>query len=169
MAGVTDAAMDADSGFAWTDSDSERTRLGGAIALVASAAFVATAGLPGIAAGLAVVVGWALAGGVYAFVLGQVGVVAFLAGGSVAGLVVVEVTLLGVLLAPAVELAYSVAPVALALGWTLAGSALAWAVARSLVGLPSATFLFLILTALAAYGLHRYQLVSVGLEGEPRE
>lgn len=55
------------------------------------------------------------------------------------------------------------------LGWVAAGVALAWASARGSLGLPVAAALLLGGSALAAFGLHRYQLVSLGLVGDDRE
>jgi hypothetical protein len=56
--------------------------------------------------------------------------------------------------------------VGLLLGWTAVGGALAWASARSSLGLSAAGGLLVTVSALAAYGLHRYQLVSLGIVGD---
>jgi len=55
------------------------------------------------------------------------------------------------------------------LGWVAAGVALAWASARGTLDLPDAGGLLLVASALAAFGLHRYQLVSLGLAGDGNE
>lgn len=174
--------------------DPERTRVGGAAVLVAAGAFVVAGGLPGVVAAVAVVAGWFLFGGVYAFALGQLGAASLLAGNGPLELVAVEIGLLGVLLASAaapvryergppspdspdtarrspssfvrgVPSSLIHGPALLALGWVLAGGALAVAVLRSLVRPSVAGVLLVVAAGVAAYALHRYQLVSLGAAG----
>lgn len=151
-------------------ADPERTLIGGAAVLLTAIAFIAIAGVPGVAAAIAVLAGWYLLGGTYAFALGQVGVASLLSGAAIAELTTIEVGLLGVLLASTVTLdRYGSESAVLALVWILAGGVLSWMVAQSLVGLSIAGVLLVVATGLAAYILHRYQLVSLGLVGDARE
>jgi hypothetical protein len=188
--------------------NSERTRLGGAAVLVAAVAFVVAGGvsgvgdLPGVGAAVAVVAGWFLLGGVYAFALGQLGAASLLAGSGPLELAAVEIGLLGVLLASAaapgryerepsspdstatpgfvpvsfvrvipssfvraIPSTFVRGPALVALAWVLAGGALAWAATESLVQLSVAGVLLIAAAGVAAYALHRYQLVSLGTAG----
>ena len=145
--------------------DDERTRLGAVGVVVAGIGLVALAGLPGVVAAVLLAVAWILLPATYAFAVGQIALVALASDGALVGFAAVEVGLLGVLLAPATRLADPVPPVALAVAWVLAGVALAWASTGAgapldpwLAGLALVT-----LTALAAYVVHRYQLVALGL------
>lgn len=159
--------------------DARYARLGAASAVVASVGLVALAGLPGVVAAAALVAAWVLLPASYAFALGQVALVALAPGGGLLGVAVAEAGLLGVLLAPATTLPEPGPPVALAVAWALGGVALAWASAGGTGGTAGtagagtvgagvlapwqAGFALIAVTALAAYGLHRYQLVSLGL------
>lgn len=165
-----------------SDFATERTRLGGASALVAAAALVAVAGgrvAIAILGALVVLTAWYFLSPTYAFALGNVALVALVpevTTATLARVAVVEAGLLGVLLASATTFTgpdrpapLAVSAVLLVLGWVLVGGALAWASARSLLWLPVAGGLLVALAAFAAYGLHRYQLVAVGAVGETRE
>lgn len=145
--------------------ESERTRLDAAVTLLAAVAFVAVAGVPGFIAAAAVVVGRYLLGETDAFALGQVGVASLPSTPETVEIAIVEVGLLGMLLAPAVTSSRTLETVLVALGWILGGGVLAWTVARSVVDLWVAGALLLAATGFAAYGLHRYQLVSLGHVG----
>lgn len=173
-----------------TESDlaTERTRLGGASALVAAVALVVSAGveepvaaLQGVVAAVVVLTAWYLSAPTYAFALGNVALVAVLPETAIVRMVVVEAGLLGMLLASATTLDDSdhsadgpdhpahlavAGVVVLVLAWAIAGGALAWASAGDLLGLPVAGGLLIALTALVVYGLHRYQLVSLGVVSE---
>lgn len=150
-----------------------RTRIGGAGALLAAGALVAFAGVPGILAGLAVAVGWYLAGGPVAFAVGQVAVAVLLSGGGLAPLAVAEAGLFGVLFAPESEsepgrqrfgrFRQPGLSAVFAVGWVVVAVALAWLSARSAVGLGVATVALSAAIGATAYGLHRYQLVALGL------
>jgi hypothetical protein len=171
----------------------DRTRLGGASALLAAVALIGlTGGRPVVAVlgGLAVVASWWLLAPTYGFALGHVALAAVLpvnalAGGVPLELLAVEVGLVGMLLASAVDRGVwpergdaehevqtgrSVAPsIGLILAWTLGGGALAWIAAGSGLDLRTAGALVVGASGLAAYGLHRYQLVSLGLVGDTDE
>lgn len=144
----------------------ERTRFGAVAALLTGVAFVAVAGLPGLAAAALVGVGW-YASPTVAFALGQIALVAVMPDNLLA-LAAVEVGLFGVLLAPAMTLDKPAVPVALGVGAALVGGTLAWASAsaRSLIGLPTAAALLVVAFAFAAYVLNRYQLLTLGSELE---
>lgn len=155
----------------------ERSRLGGVSVLVAAVGLAAFADQRwmAVAGALAVPVAWYLASPVYAFAVGQLALAAVLPEGALtatADLVragAVEVGLVGVLLAsvarggPRTTSRASVGT--LVLGWTLLGGVLAWASVRSLLGVGPAVGLLAASTALTAYGLHRYQLVTLELAG----
>ena len=175
------ASLEIDRGFA-----AERTRLGGASALVAAVALVVSAGVEGLVVGLqglaaaaVVVSAWYLLPPTYAFALGNVALVAVLPETAVGRMVVVEAGLLGILLASATTLdspgqsddsGHSVLSILVGalvvLAWTLAGGAFAWASARGDLRLSVAGGFLIALSAFAAYGLHRYQLVSLGVVDE---
>jgi hypothetical protein len=162
------------------DVTTERTRVGGVSALVAAVALVVSATLQGFDAGLQGTVGavvvlaaWYLSGPTHAFTLGNIALVSVLPKDAVGQMVVVEAGLLGMLLAFAATLdgpdhsaRSGLAGVLLVLAWSFAGGAFAWAVARSGLAFPVAGGLLIALFALAAYILHRYQLVSLGIVGE---
>lgn len=154
----------------------ERTRLGDAAALIAAVAFTAVAGLPGLVAGVAVLAGMTLLGSSYAFALGQLGVAGLLSNAGVLELAAVEFGLVGALLAAVAGggrreggRAFAVESTLVALAWLLAGGTVAWAADRSLVGPSTGSLLLVAATGVAAYGLHRYQLVSLGKVGDARE
>lgn len=154
----------------------ERSRLGGASTLVAAVALIAVAGerWPVAVIGALVILSvWYLLPPPYAFALGNVALVAVLPEIDLMRTTVVEVGLLGALLTSATtaitsdrHLPIDVSGVLLVLGWVLVGGVLAWASIRSLLRLPVAAVLLVALTALTAYGLHRYQLVAIGVIGE---
>lgn len=162
-----DVADPADFGPTW---------LGGAGVLVVTAALVVFGDLPGLLAAVIVAGGWFLLANTYAFALGQVALVSVFSGGPVA-FAAAQAGVLAVLFAP---LATGVGPgpadddrkldadaspelVVLTAAGLLGGGAAAWAGQQSLVGLPVAGLLLVGGLALAAYGLHRYQLVALGL------
>lgn len=184
MAGIRTVADRIEFGDEYA-SDRERTRVGAAAVLVAGLGLVAAAGLSGVAAAAVLGIAWLLLAPTYAFAVGQVAVVAFAAGGGpfgaaagllggassveVVGIVIAEVGLFGLLLAPATALANPRGPVALAVGWALGGGALAWISAESGLAPWLAGLVLLGATGLAAYVLHRYQIVALGLaEGVER-
>jgi hypothetical protein len=161
------------------DPSNERTRLGGAGALVAAVGLLVFPGgnaAVAIVGALVVLGGWYLAGPAYAFALGHLALAAmmpegggFFQGPDLVWLVPIEVGLLGTLLAsltgPSRDRIW-VRGWILVVGWVVVGGLLAWASAESSLGLPAAAGLLVAVFALAAYGLHRYQLVSLGLVGE---
>jgi hypothetical protein len=173
-------------------ASSERTRLGWASALIAAVALLAVPGgqaAVAIAGALGVLGAWYLLAPTYAFALGHVALAAvlpeggaFARGASLVWVAAVEAGLLGMVLSSATEFrefsssdpdgegemssrstSLAVVGAGLVLGWVVVGGLLAWASGRSSLGLPTAGALLVALTALAAYGLHRYQLVSLGL------
>jgi len=150
-------------------TDFERTRFGAVAALLTGVAFLAVAGVPGLAGAALVGVGW-YASPTEAFAFGQVALAAVVPE-TVLALVAVEAGLFGVLLAPAMTLEKPTIPVAVAVGATLLGGALAWAsaTARSSVGLPTAAALVVVAFALAAYVLNRHQLLTLGDEFEQND
>lgn len=140
----------------------DRSGPGGLAALAAAGVVGALAGPPGLAAGLALVGAWYALGPAYAFAAGQVAVAALLGGAALARLAAAQAAVFAVLVAPDVgdgrgrRLAAGTALGAAALG---AAAALAqgawdatWITAAVVVGG----------VAVAAYGLHRYELVATG-------
>jgi hypothetical protein len=147
----------------------DRSRLGGAGLVVVAAAFVLLAGAPGVAAAAAVVVCWVVFPATYAFALGNVALAALVGESAVLEIALVEVALVGLLVAPAGRLGRPARPVAIAVVAVAAGGALAWATSRGAIGLPLAALAVVAGTALGGYGLHRYQLVDLDRVGDGRE
>lgn len=146
--------------------DRERTQFGGVAAFAVGVALVAFAGAPGLA-GAALVVGtWYLLGPTYAFASGHVAVVGLLGDAGLLAVGAVEVGLLAVLLSPAVTLDHPLGPALVLLGALALGGGAAWASARDLVGPVAAAVALTATLWLAGYGLHRWQLVSLGLVDE---
>lgn len=158
---------------------SERTVLGGAAAVLTAVAFAATAGVPGVVAGVLVVTAWSLSP-TYAFAFGQVAVVALVAG-DVASAVAIEAGLVATVLAPVAshDNAGSRVPLALGgvLGGALVGAASAWAsggsylvdaIARPLFGLPAAGAALLVAFAAATYLSSRRLSTVAGREPAAR-
>lgn len=162
-----------------TPPSPERTRLGGVSALAAAVALIVVADehwVVAVVGALALLAAWYLSAPPYAFAVGNLALVAALPEADLVRVAVVEVGLLGVLLASATtpdghdrSTTLTVVGALLVLGWVLFGGALAWATTRSFLDLPVAAVLLVIPTALAAYGLHRYQLVELGVIGETHE
>lgn len=156
----------------------ERTWLGSAGLLLAAGAFVAVGGVDGLlAAGLAAG-GWYLLAHTYAFALGQIALVAVFSPTDAVPFALVQVGLFGVLFAPAVTgdsgptTSGATAPTTIAVAalGVLAGAGAAWASGLSAVGLPVAALGVVAGLGFAAYGLHRVQLVSLGLvEGDDEQ
>ncbi|WP_135854099.1 hypothetical protein [Halorussus salinus] len=166
MAGLADRIGLADSRA--EERLADRSRLGGASLVVVAAALVLLYGAPGVAAAAAVVACWLALPATYAFALGTVALAA-LAGESVAEIALVEVGLVGLLVAPAGLLDRPARPVGIAVVAVAAGGALAWATSHGAIGLPLAGLVVLGGTALGGYALHRYQLVNIGLAGDASE
>jgi hypothetical protein len=148
---------------------------------------------------IVVLAAWYLSAPAYAFAFGHVALAAVLPEGAFAQgthlgwMAVIEAGLLGILLASTLDhspvrfgdlrasenrddseglgdsASLAVVGVGLVLGWVVVGGALAWVSTRSSLGLPAASGLLVTPTALVAYGLHRYQLVSLGLVGDDEE
>jgi hypothetical protein len=162
-----------------TPPSPERTRPGGVSALAAAVALIVVADehwLVAVVGALALLTAWYLAAPPYAFAVGNLALVAALPEADLVRVGVVEVGLLGVLLASATTpdghdrfSSLTVVGALLVLGWILIGGALAWASTRSLLDLRVAAVLLVVPTALAAYGLHRYELVELGVIGETHE
>lgn len=144
----------------------ERTQFGAVAAFAVGVALVAFAGPLGLA-GAAVVVGtWYLLGPTYAFGAGHVAVVGLLGDAGLLAVGAVEVGLLAVLLSPALTVENPLGPALVALASLALGGGAAWATARGLLA-PLAVAVALTATLwLAGYGLHRWQLVDLGLVGE---
>lgn len=151
------------------DSTADRSRLGGAGALLAAGALVLFAGAPGIAAAAAVLATWFALPATYAFALGNVALVALVGSSDLVRLAVVEAGLVVALLAPAGRLDGPGRPVALALGGVAAGAGLAWAASRGALGTATAGLAVVAATGLGGYGLHRYQLAALGHAGDGGE
>lgn len=170
------AEFDPDGGVS-----NERSLFGGASAVLAAVAVLAVAGdaiIVGVLGALAIPTAWYLAAPTYAFALGHLALVAVVpeVTTALAPVAVVELGLLGVLLASARTLDDADRPDALAavgaslvVGWVLLGVGLAWASVQSLLWLPTAGVLLVGVTALAAYALRRYRLVALEEGGESRE
>lgn len=155
-----------------SESGSERayTRVGAVAVLVIAVGLIVAAGLRGVAAAAVVGIVWLLLRPLDAFAVGQVAVVVFARSGpsldiglGAVGIAVTEIGLFGLLLAPATHLSNPRNSVGLVVGWALAGGLLAWASTTSVLAPWLAGLVLLGFTGLAAYGLHRYQLVSLGL------
>lgn len=155
------------------------TWLGGVGVLTVTAVLVVFGSLQGLLAAVVVAGGWFLLANTYAFALGQVALVSALPGDPVA-FAVAQAGLLAVLFGPLAEgvgpwvaddrgrdAAESRELAALTAVGLLAGGVAAWVGQQSPVGLPVTGLLLVGGLALAAYGLHRYQLVALGLVGEP--
>lgn len=139
-------------------------------AFAALGTFVATLAV-GVAVGplaalMIVAVGGALllASTTAAFALGQVVLVALVPpGGAFAILVIAEIGLLGVLCSPAVD---HHDPGRLLVASLLAGLAVGatgWLTLRSSQGVWPAAGVLVVVTAFLAYGIHRYERVTLGL------
>lgn len=161
---TTEPKSEAGRGF-----DDFETLLGGASALFAAVVVAVVGGLPGMVTAVLVPVAWYALPSTYAFAVGQIGVLAVLDTGNPAALLAAQVGLLGVLLAPAVELSDTEQLVAVTLAWVGVGGLAAWASTRPTVGISLAGGTLVIATALVAYGLHRYQQVSLGLVEDAHE
>lgn len=162
MSGIADPTTD-QSGL------SDRSRLGGASVLLAASAFVLFAGALGITAAAVLLVVWYALPATYAFALGNVALAALVGSGNPIQLAVVEVGLLGVLLAPAGRLKAPGRPIVIAVLGVAIGTGLAWAVSRGLLSFSVAGVAVVAMTGLGGYGLHRYQLVGLGLVGDTSE
>lgn len=167
--------------------ESGQTWLGGAGLLATVTSFVAFGDLPALLAAAVVAGGWYLLPHTFAFALGQVALVAVFSPGEAVPFLVGQAGLLGVLFAPLAadvgpghELTGDIGPetgdgagrnALAALARTglvvtfglLAGAGAAWASQQSAIVLPVASLLLVGVLGLAAYGLHRYQLVALGL------
>lgn len=140
----------------------KRTILGGVAAAVAAGAIAVVGGVPGILAGVALAACWYVLGPVYAFAVGQVAAVAVWDGRPLAVVAGLELAVLAVLVAPdlATRSRRRVALWSLAIAVALGGLAYGaqatwettWATATVVLGVA----------ALAAYGLHRYELLATG-------
>jgi hypothetical protein len=195
MAGRADAGRATDKSLR---ARTERTRLGGAGALVAAVALVAFPSETPFVAVLGAVVllgSWYLLAPSYAFAFGHVALAAVLPeagmlseagavaeagtvalGSDLLWLAAVEVGLVGMLVASVAGGAWrdvetgprrtstALVGAGIVLGWVAVG-VLAWASARSSVGLQTAGGVLVVSAGIAAYALHRYQLVSLGLVG----
>lgn len=152
----------AEAGSAVTP-ERERTQFGGVAAFAVAVALVAFGGLPGVA-GAALVVGtWYLLGPTFAFAAGHVAVVSLLGEAPLLAVGGIEVGLLAVLLSPATGLDAPLGPVLVALASLALGGGAAWATARGVVGPTLAAAALTATLLLAGYGLHRWQLVDLGL------
>ncbi|WP_458207712.1 hypothetical protein [Haladaptatus sp. NG-SE-30] len=160
------------------DAAPERTRLGGVETLLASGALIAFAGAPGIVAAALIVTAWYMLSSTYAFALGQVALVALLSGADLVQIAVVEASLVGVLFAPVIAYDNPVNPIPVTLGGILFGSSIAWMSGSSIlgfqttatrIGLPTAAVLLIVTFVIIAYGLHRYQLVTLELGSDVRK
>lgn len=146
--------------------DTERTWTAGTVAFAVGVAFVAFGGVRGLAGAVLFVGAWYLLGTTYAFAVGNVAVVGLLGDAGLLVVAGVEVGLLVVLLSPALTLDDRTGPVLVLFGVLALGGATAWATAQSLVGLPAAAVGLTATVWLVAYGLHRWQLVGLGLVDE---
>jgi hypothetical protein len=196
MAGRADAGRATDESLR---ARTERTRLGGAGALVAAVALVAfPSETPFVAVlGAVVVLGsWYLLAPSYAFAFGHVALAAVLPeagmlseagavaeagtvalGSDLLWLTAVEVGLVGMLVASVAGGAWrddetgprrtstALVGAGIVLGWVAGGGVLSLASVRSSVGLQTAGGVLVVSAGIAAYALHRYQLVSLGLVG----
>lgn len=169
-----------------------RTRAGAATVVLAAVAFVGFGGLLGAAAAGLLALTWYVLGASYAFAVGQLGLVAAFPEVNLQ-VGVLEVLLFGVLLAPATEWdGRGPAPdeesdldegsgsgaernlpddlaVAVTSAFAFIGAAFWWASSQGLVGVLLASALLVGLLSLAGYGLHRYQLIALGLAGDTDE
>lgn len=133
-------------------------------ALVAGLGFVLVGGLAGVASALAVALVWLFLPAVYAVALGHVLLAALTVdGGTLLEFIVVGLGLFAVLLAPASRLyeretlvsvtVFAAGVLFFAFGIAFTTADVLWIASLALV----------VLWALAAYGIHRYELVTLGL------
>ena len=138
--------------------------LGGLGVIVATLGLALAAGTWGIVAGLAIALTWALGPSMYAFAIGQLFAVAVLSGEArLVAIAVAEGGLLAMLAAPLTKTAESTRTVATYAIATLALGGIGWGVLRT--GRPAwaAAVAITVVAALAAYSVHRYELVRLGL------
>ncbi|MFC6716034.1 hypothetical protein ACFQGT_17740 [Natrialbaceae archaeon GCM10025810] len=139
----------------------DRATLAAVVVLVAG--FAAAAGPIGALAGLATAVVGFLLGPPYAFAIGHIALVALFPDGiEPRAFALVEIGFVAVLIAPAWRTASPGRVAAVAVGSALALAGVAWAVVdgRSVALAAGA---LLVTFALTAYGLHRLELVRLGL------
>lgn len=140
----------------------DRSRLGGVTALLAVGALAVLGGPIGAGAGLALLAAWYVFGPLPAFAIGQVAVVALAGDWSVASIAAAQLAVFAMLVAPDLasphgrRLAAATAAGATLLGAVTYGAQSGWETTwTSAVVLGG-------LVALAAYGLHRYELLATG-------
>lgn len=140
-----------------------RHPIGGLGVALATVALWSAAGLPGLVAGLLTLLAWALAPATLAFAVGQVLAVPLLGDAGLAPLVAVEVGLLAVLAGPLTTPDRPARTLAAFVAGTAALWAAAWLVLRAGEPLWAAAATLAIVAATAAYGVHRYERVRLGL------
>ena len=131
--------------------------------------FGLTAGPVGVLVGLLTAAVWYALGTPYAFAVGHVGiVVAFSDGIDPLMLALLEVPFVALLLAPLVRHHARVRAIGVALTVVLAGSALVW-VGTSQLSLSVTVLLVLGFLVIVSYGIHRLELVRLGLVRDDRD
>ena len=141
-----------------------RSWFGGPGVAVTTVALGYAAGPWGVAAGIATAVAWYRLTDVYAFAVGQLLAVATLSGAApIWPVAAAELGLLGVLVGSVAGVDRPGRPLAVFGLATLLFWAIAWGLIRTGRPLWSAAGLVAVVAATAAYGLHRYELVELGL------
>ena len=143
----------------WSRADA----LAASLIVAAGAGMVLESGPLGAGVAAAVAVAWLGVGVPYAFVLGQVGLVVGLDGGTTTP--VAQTALVALLIADhAVGRTYAAASAAVAVA--AATTAALLLVGRAVASTPVAGLLLIAAAGVAVYGIHRYEQVALGLAGE---
>ena len=132
--------------------------------LGASAGVVLEGGAFGAGVAAAVAVAWLVAGTPYAFVVGQVGLVVGLDGGPTTTPVAQTALVLLLIADVAVGRTHAAAPTVLAVGAVT--TAVLLLVGRVVSSTLQSALLMVTAAGVAAYGIHRYERVALGLAGD---
>ncbi len=136
----------------------------GSIVVVAGAGLFLKSGVPGVGVAAATAAVWLWAGAPYAFVVGQIGLVVGLDGGPTATPIAQTALVLFLIADVAVGRTYATASAVVAAG--IATTAVLLLVDRAVAGTLLAGLVMLGATGVAAYSVHRYERVALGLAGD---
>jgi len=145
----------------WTRRDLALAALVG----LASVAFAASGGVTGGFIGVAFALAWLLAGTPYALVVGQVGLVVLLDGGPTSTPVVQALVVIPVLFDAAKGPGVPGTVFEVSIGAVVTLGLLAITIGLTGTGLVGA--IILAVPAAIAYGIHRYERLTLGLIGDP--
>ena len=136
----------------------------GSIVAVAGAEMLLEGGVLGVGIAAAVAVTWLGAGTPYAFVVGQIGLVVGLDGGPTTTPVAQTALVLLLIADVAVGRTSAAAPTVLAVGTVT--TAVLLLVGRVVPSTLQSALLMVAVAGVAAYGIHRYERVALGLAGD---